>query len=572
MGFDTREYRFGMEVVGKKVSDDKGRATFQRLVKNIGPNDLYYIYAETIDENITSYSTWPSPFAFDYQFHFSADGNQGTDYQIIGKSPSQDNAVYNKQYELPDVSTQKTMNPDYPKVSGYVKRGDNDKEPVPDAKVMIYEGGGEMLAAILGVDNNKLFRQTSNKGYFMFEKLIPQPGEVNNTHKIGPDRLMIIKKTGYDKYVNELPQLPYGYHLREPNILLPPGGSLIGKLADEENQGVDANLIVRGNNSSGSYVSTKSEAFIYAYPVSTGSSSSFNSRIISIKRPSSISYPPTSFEVPALLGTQRLFLEPKNEEKYLPYDTLINVKQKKQDVGTIKIYENLKRIKINVYELTSDQKMYYRYGKGVVSSSPTKKIPVKGAKVTIKNLYEEPSLTDGNGVASYKFKSIAKSYIIIVEGPEGADYEGNSFTITDEAFSPPDKDYFTVNIPIKKAAHVSGTVSVGNQKLENARVFLDVEGKKLEAYTDASGAYILRNVPMNIPITLRAVKGGSNFIGDSALVTVNKYALENINFDLKVFDGMVISELLGIPIEVKSIKPSGESFKISRKLLQSSGE
>lgn len=561
MGFDTREYRFNMEVVAKKVSDKNGRATFQRLVKNIGPNDRYYIYAETIDENITSYISLPSSFSFDYQLHFNEDGTQATNYQILGNNLYQDNAVYNKQYELPDVSTQKSMSPNYPKLSGYVKRGDNDKEPVPGAKVMIYEGGGEMLGAILGIDNNKLFRQTSSKGYFMFEKLIPQPVEVNGTHKIGPDRLMLIKKTGYDKYLNQLPQLQYGTHLREPNILLPPGGSLIGKLVDEELQGVDANVIVKGNNTSGRYVSTKSEGFIITYP--EGSGSSVNSGAFSLKRPSSISYAPTTFEVPAMLGSQRLFLEPKNEERYLPYDTLINVKQKKQDVGTIKIYENLKRIRINVYELASDQKIIYKYGRGVVSNSSTQKNPVKGAKVTIKNLYEDPSLTDGNGVVSYKFKSIAQSFIINVEGPEGSDYEGNSFTITSDAFSHPDKNYFTVNIPIKKAAHVSGTVSVGTQKLENARVFLDVEGKKLEAYTDASGKYILRNVPMNIPITLRAVKGGSNFIGDSISVTVNKPALENINFDLTVFDGMVISELLGIPIEVKSIKPSGEAFKIT---------
>ncbi len=565
MGFDSKEYRFGMEVVAKKVSDKNGSTTFHRLVKNIGPNDQYYIYAETITENITTYSTWPEPFAFDYLVHLNQNGTPATNYTLIGQSPMQDNAVYNNQYEIPAVSTQKNMNPDYPKVSGFVKRGDNDKEPVPDAKVMIYEGGGEMLAAILGVDNNKLFRQTSSKGYFMFEKLIPQPGEVNGTFKVGPDRLMLIKKAGYDKFAKELPLLQYGSHHHEPNILLPPGGSLIGKLADETNQGVDANLIVKGLNTSGSYVSTLSQGFSYTYPVSTGNRASLriNATVLAYKMPLSITYPPTTFEVPALLGSQRLYIEPKNEDKYLPYDTLINVKQKKQDVGTIRIYENLKRIKVNVYEMTSSQNMFYQFGKGVSFNPVAKKIPVKGAKVTIKNLYEDPVFTDANGTAAYKFKSMASTFVVMVEGPDGTDYEGNSFTITDDVFSPPGRDYFTVNIPIKKAARVTGTVSVGSQKLENARVFVDVEGKKLEAFTDASGVYTLHNVPLNIPLTLRAVKGGSNYIGDSAAVTVTKTVLENIDFNLTVFEGMVISELLGIPIEVKSIKTSGESSRIS---------
>ena len=85
----------------------------------------------------------------------------------------------------------------------------------------------------------------------------------------------------------------------------------------------------------------------------------------------------------------------------------------------------------------------------------------------------------------------------------------------------------------------------------------------VETYTDNNGQYVLHSLPIGASLTIDAAKSQSNYIGDSRKITLSASGNDTLNFNLKVYNGMNITHLMGFPIEVLSLTQSGNNVAIS---------
>ena len=539
----------GMEVVGKGVSDKDGVVQFYRLVKNLGGNDNYFIYAEGNETNLTNFHADPLPFRFNFD-------KTPLSYKVVQLSGNKtDNAVFLGEYSLPNVEYALPMKWKPGEIVGYVKRGDNPQKGLPFAQVKLWEvpeKDNVILHLLLAPPKYTRWSAIKPEGYFKIDKLLPTTKFNDNTKTLefhSPYRFLKVSYYGFSDYKEAIPKILLGERKVLSDILLNPKGSLIGEVVNEQNQFIGAEVSVKNGNS----VQTTFSA--YASKPSGIGGWYINTPTKSI------------FEVKAPLGKQKLTVIPNNKEAYLSYDTIVSVTQDKQNVGVIKLYDKAFRIRVKVTEYISGSSGPYLLsslqlpGQNAKSSEPKL---IAGAKVSIQYIAPQPLLTNVQGIAQFKFKSMGDKFIIKVEAPDGQLYEAATATITKDQLPEPTKDYYEVTIGMKKAAQISGKVIVGNSLIENAKIFVKTASTgsqiPLQTFTNDQGEYVLRNVPMNTPLEVWAVKGQSQYIGDVKNITLTKAINENIDFELTQYNGIVLTELLGIPIEVSQLTEEGDKI------------
>ncbi len=502
----------GFQVIAIDTTGENGQVTFRNLVRNVLPDDQYYIWVESDPERgAQNYASW---------------------IPVMIKHNFKDNACYGSEYQYPVFNDEVYAVPKKPEVAGKVVRSDGGL-PVNGADVELYD--------------NLFFLEkswtTSANGKFLFKNL---PVKYNSDGKIhAPTRHLYIEKKGFvsKRVPIQGGGLNYALLLGEKwhdyNIALDPASSLTGEVTNEQGNGVMAKVTLVG----GLTVDTK----------------------MGMWNPLTNELRPCSFSLPAPTGQQQLIIDPTYfNANYFPDTVTVNVTRSGTDVGTIVLKEKTHKLHLTVYTVPPGEN-------GFVLPGTEKRFP--GALVTLKgqngNLIEQKT-TNYLGEAQFDFKNASSLFLLTIESKSpDVDVERRTVAIT----IPESKYWKTENVYVTKAAKVSGYVYVGKNDtpVENAHVFLeysDSDGDLLDTYTDQNGYFVIHNVPVRNYQTFSAAKSMSNTIGDHVTVNVPKEGLSNLTFNLKVYEDMDITHLLGFPIEVTSLVKSGGDVLISGKIIK----
>lgn len=492
------------EVIGRKISDVEGNATFTRLVKNVySQNDEYWIWA-TIDSNQTSllYRMWlPVKYKFKYP---------------------DDHAVYNSDYQYKYVTKGVVAIPLNPIIKGVVKRQDGG-HVLANANVKLLD------YAILFL-SQEAATQTNGLGEFRFGNL--KNVFDNNGNPTGPIRFLKISKYGFKDsllIVKSGAVLKPGDSWRR-EILLVPDSKIKGKIVDEYGNGISAKVTVVGGESVNAIA-----PLIFTIP--------------GYKRV------PASFELKAPKGINKIIIDPNPyNTSYLIKDTTIYVSGNVKDLGTIVIKKALHRIKVFAGDITkASGEFYYLTSK------------ITGAKVKLETFDGKligEKLTNQYGIAEFIFSNASQNFLITVSAPDDQDFEPEQKSFHNVESG----DWKPREVFLKPASNISGYVYVGteNQIVADAHIWLDysTSGLTVETSSDQSGYYKLRNVPIGNN-TVKASKKSSNLIGDQKNIVVTKGGMENVNFNLKVYSAMDITHLMNFPIEVDNLTEQNGEVKIT---------
>ncbi len=534
----------GMQVVAESQTDNNGQATFSDLVQNIGPNDQYFIYATTSPQSGLSYFCFANSFQFSYSMGFGQT-SQAFQIQVNPNTFYSTPATFNNEYTVPTVSTTLMMMPMLPEVAGNVVRKDNPSVHVGSAQVQLLK-----FALFTWVTESS--QQTLSDGSFEFDNLSPTYD--NNGDLTGPMRGLDIDKYGFKDTtlaVNNGSPLKLGQSFA-PNapIQLAPAADVMGKVVDEQGNPVEAKVTI----GDGSSVTANQPQFKGIVLGGSGS----GSYIMNYN---------TGFQSPAVLGSQQIVIDPTpyNSGATFFIDTeYVNITQDGQDLGTFVVKKRLHRIMIAVS--TSGREMIggteVPAGRLTVQ---TVQIPITGAHVAIQSSGKSfgQFLTNNEGSADTMFVSSNDAFTITVTAPDNQDYDGQAIS----ANIPETKDWTIIYVTLNKASHVSGKVFAGKSPIDSAHVFLvqsqSPNSPVVETYTDNNGQYVLHSLPIGASLTIDAAKSQSNYIGDSRKITLSASGNDTLNFNLKVYNGMNITHLMGFPIEVLSLTQSGNNVAIS---------
>ncbi len=508
----------GMQVVSENLTDNNGQVKFSDLVQNIEPHDEYFIYAVTDSTSNLRYSCFLTPFGFN--------GNQWNPGLAI--SPGFINsAIFNNEYVIPTVSTTFTMMPLLPRIAGNIYRKDNPNVIVSQAQVQL-----------LGKDpTTEASQPTLSDGSFIFNNL--QPTADKNSKISGPIWSLKIKKYGFKDMtveINKRSPLKFGQQVYLDKILLDPAANVSGKVVDEQGNPVQAKVTI----GTGETVVANQPAINPA----TGATIKGNN----------------GFQSPAVLGSHmRIFIDPTPyNTAFFPDTEYVNITRDNQNLGTFIVFKKLHRIDV---EVTTSEMQHVGGSEGVKSSTQNTAVPIGGAHVTIKSVGS--FLTNYEGTVDTAFVSAGSNFIITVTAPDNKDYEAQTLS----AHIPNSKGWTQIYVDLKKASHVSGKVLAGNSPIVGARVFLNESQSPneaaIETYTDKLGRYVLHDLPIGSSITINAAKSVSQYIGDSRNIKLSASGIDTLNFNLKVYNGMDITKLMGFPIEVDSLNESGSNVSIS---------
>ncbi len=174
-------------------------------------------------------------------------------------------------------------------------------------------------------------------------------------------------------------------------------------------------------------------------------------------------------------------------------------------------------------------------------------------------------LTNNNGGADFAFTNSGEDFKFRITGPPGTSYVVMHKNVHNLA----SKTWQRVDIELKSARTVKGTVKLGTSPVAGARVRVKGSNPLIETLTNAQGEYELRGVPRDTLLTFSATKPYSGYVGmeyKEGQVLMDVYGNVNyanqitttdhttfINFKLRIYDGLDLSRLLGFPLEVSNL-------------------
>ena len=162
------------------------------------------------------------------------------------------------------------------------------------------------------------------------------------------------------------------------------------------------------------------------------------------------------------------------------------------------------------------------------------------------------SVTDGQGCIWLEFDG-SDNFDIEVIGPDDKDFETTIQTFTGFEKT---KNFVNRFVSLKKAAHITGKVTLNGKGIEGATVKVNYSGKDIQTTTDAYGSYVLRNVPFNHRFDVEATK--EKYLGSSQKVEVSSYAMTGIDFELTEFTEFDFSKMYGFNINVTKVEKEGD--------------
>jgi hypothetical protein len=444
--------------------------------------------------------------------------NYETPYVPVKFTIPEDKATFADEYIYRTYYKDIYAAPQPPSVWGVVSRTDNGA-PMKDARVYLYKN-----------DNMEVLHSTGENGYF--PKFSNLPVELDVTgHINGPRRDILVSKPGYQTYKSPITGSGNNQALKLGEksfkvISIKPGMSVNGSVVDETGSGVN------------SMVKIGEGPFVHAVTTSY--------------YPNPNHWNPATFSCQAEVNYNLpIIIQPDN---HVYFDEQLT----ENTIGwnapkTFTVYKKLHRIKIYVNER----------GGGEFPN------PIEMARVRIKvgNGYYDKTCAANTNYVEFSFENDGSTFAVQVIAPENKYYETLNTTITN-AVSKTTQFY---TLTLKKASYVSGKVFVGteNTPVSGAHVFIEQGSTLIEAYTNSAGEYLLKNVPVNVPITIWAAKHSNNttYIGDSLKFSLTLTGKTNTNFHLKTYDGIDITNLLGFPIEVSTLNDKNGNIKIKGRFI-----
>ncbi len=483
------------ESVAEGVTLADGSLKFYRVMFNDGPNDKYYIYSGSTNESVFNYSTtWPVEYSH--------------------KDTS--TALFSDQYKPQKITSTVKAHPLSPYVKGFVRSSVTGLE-IPGATV-------KLMTGIFTAERSAL---TDNAGRFAFTNL---PVKFKNGNPVSPLRRLFVYKYGYKPFGVDIPSkgkvLMPGEKWNEP-IDLEPNSVIIGQIISEYGGGLSARVTVKG-----------------------GESAEFDAP--TILNFNTMKVPPVKFKVGATSGMHKVIIDPLSPIFFA--DTIeVSVNKPVVDMQTIKLYRKEHRITVYVKPKNVQSNGHY------IPFLPGSKIA--GAKVQILDKLNNPvkgddgkplyGITKDDGKANFVFTNPDTTFKVFVQAPDSQDFLSNIVPINNYESENP----VSVTVPLLKAARIAGHVYIGKNNQPVAGAIVKVAqsgGNPCITSTGTDGSFILHNVPIGSNDFI-AGKSSSNLIGDRKSLSVPSKGLSNINFNLKVYDKMDITHLMGFPIEVDSL-------------------
>ncbi len=540
---------FDLNVVSVGQTDGQGKVTF-KLVRNLSPNDSYIIWAQT-----------DSTSAFSYAFYakgFTSRGILLESGDVFAQTPEDKDAKWNDEY--PDYSQcQRKMTlygfPQKPSIAGVVYFAQNTNQPVADAQVDL-----NWLAVFLPKQERTM--TTGANGYFKFDNLDVTKGSGSAAMGPGqPNQLMRqvrVTKPGYKESnvaVNNGYSLKMGQKAWLGKILLEPKATVNGSVVDAETgQGVSATVTFQDGVAvqttkviSGSVSSSLSSGSMSFSPgggfMGAGSVSGVSGGTAQVSE---------SFSAKAPTGSNiRVIVKPNNQNYFSPETLFVNIPSSTVNLEPFKVYQKKRRIEIRVFE-------------EVPSNQFKPKQPLKGIKVTITNLPQQPSVvTDASGIARFEpFSNASPNYTFRLESTD--DRDDRDFITKEVTFNGvfvESRHYIRGEVYLPRGGRISGMVLLGRGRpVAGARVRLvSSSSLPIETFTDAKGKYTLRKIPLGNAQTFRASKSQSQTVGTDTTLKITSTPQTNINFVLREYNDMDITKLWGFPIEVDDLREQGNT-------------
>lgn len=179
------------------------------------------------------------------------------------------------------------------------------------------------------------------------------------------------------------------------------------------------------------------------------------------------------------------------------------------------------------------------------------------AKVRVADNRTDYVLTDMTGAAYLEFEG-SGTFTIEVVPPDNQDFESGTLSFENADFN---KTFKTETIELKKAAHISGTVTFNGSGVKGATVSLNYSGKDITVTTGDDGKYTLRNVPLGESLKVNAAMSG--YIGATNELTVSSNAQDGVDFVLTKSTEFDYSKMFGFQIQVTDESKDGGKHKIS---------
>ena len=550
MADDFGQMLFDLSVVSVGQTDAQGKVTF-KLVRNLSPNDSYIIWAQS-----------DSTSAFSYAFYaqrFTSRGKWSPSGNFMATTPEDKDAKWNDEY--PNYSQcQREMTlygfPRKPSVAGVVYFAQNTNQPVADAQVDL-----NFLAAFLPAQERTM--TTGANGYFKFDNLDVTKGSGSAAMGPGqPNQLMRqvrVTKPGYKESkvsVNNGYSLKMGQNAWLGKILLEPKATVNGSVVDAETgQGVSATVTFQD----GVAVQTTKvmSASASSSPISSGGMSfSPGGGFMGAGSVSGVSGGSVQvselFSAKAPTGNNiRVIVKPNNQNYFSPETLFVNISSNTVTLEPFKVYQKKRRIEIRVFE-------------EVPPNQSKPKQPLKGIKVTITNLPQQPSVvTDASGIARFEpFSNASPNYTIRLESTDDQDFITKEVTFNGVFVE--SKTYIQKEVYLPRGGRISGIVSLGRGRpVAGARVRLvSSSSLPIETFTDAQGKYTLRKIPLGNMMKFRASKSQSQTVGTDTTLKITSTPQTNINFVLREYNGMDITKLWGFPIEIDDLREQGNTVFI----------
>ena len=463
MADDFAKTIFDLNVVSVGQTDAQGKVTF-KLVRNMSPNDSYIIWAQVDSTSALNY-------AF-YAQRFTSRGKWSPSGNFMATPPEDKDAKWNDEY--PNYSQcQREMTlygfPQKPSVAGVVYFAQNTNQPVADAQVDL------LWLPLIPVQERTM--TTGANGYFKFDNLDVTKGSGNAAMGPGQPKQLIravrVTKPGYKESnvaVNNGYSLKMGQNAWLGKILLEPKATVNGSVVDAETgQGVSATVTfqdgvavqttkimsvsVSSSPSSGSMSLSPGGGFMGVGTSGISGGTAQVSELFSAKAPTS--------------NNIRVIVKPNNQNYFSPETLFVNISSSTVTLEPFKVYQKKRRIEIRVFE-------------EVPPNQFKPKQPLKGIKVTITNLPQQPSvITDASGIARFEpFSNASPNYTIRLESTDDQDFITKEVTFNGVFVE--SRRYIRGEVYLPRGGRISGTVSLGRGRpVAGARVRLVLQASSL---------------------------------------------------------------------------------------------
>jgi len=509
-------------VVSEDYNLDDGTFTFKDLVRSNYPDDYYMIMATTSETSANDKNYWKNTSG--YPIKFGADRLN----QAIIRHPA-NTVMYNSKY----ISTEPylyyskkqfeqpvKMSPRNPRVAGRVV-STAAPNGVRNALVFLSEDYKNQTDKIQA-------KFTDTLGYFPpFNDLkveLLDPND-NTSNIIGPSRTLRITCNGYqNSNIIDLGIMTRGTQYNNPNLqLIPLGTGASGYVRDSvpniNNDDLQGDpLASRVKIGNGAFVNT------------------YNSK------PYETPGEHQKFKLDAANGNQLLTIVPFDPA--FPARTFnVNITKPNQWLGTFEFSKMQHKVSIKVVK------------RGIGRTT----IPILGAKVKILNM-EISTNTSGEAYFEYTNNSTTNFVAYITPGTT------QTFVPRSYAFANSESQGLQkIILLVEDGAVLKGKVLSASTQLplKGAKVFVDqgTGGNQYFVYTNNQGEYQLNGIPRNPSAqTIKAVYSESGptaqtYIGKSLTITLPASGNPaNVDFALSTFNSFDITSLLGMPIEIDSLK------------------